>query len=146
MESNVQKLQTHTRLDYPTLESAFPAADPGLRPFGSKVLVQLRTPKKKSAGGIILPNETTETEIWNTQVAKVHALGPVCFCNRETLEPWPEGAWCKVGDFVRVPKYGGDRWWVQTDEDKNEVALFLLVRDLDIAGDVKDPLAVVSFV
>lgn len=144
MRSNAAEVQTVTRLDYPTLDSAFPEADPGLRPFGNKVLVQLRTPKKKSAGGIILPEETKETEIWNTQVAKVHSLGPVSFTNRDTLEPWPEGAWCKPGDYVRVPKYGGDRWWVPTKD--GDVALFILIKDLDIAGEVADPLSVISFV
>ena len=145
MKSNVQEIQS-TRLDYPTLESAFPKANPGLKPFGNKVLVQLRTPKTRSQGGIILPTETTETEIWNTQVAKVHSLGPVAFRNRDTLEPWPEGNWCEAGAYVRVPKYGGDRWWVPTEDNPKEVALFILIKDLDIAGEVADPLSVVSFV
>lgn len=142
---NVAKLETHTRLDYKSLEEAFPEADPGLVPFGNKVLVQIRTPKQRSAGGIILTQETKETEIWNTQVAKVVKLGPVSFKNRETLETWPEGEWCKPGDFVRVPKYGGDRWWVPNTKG-DDVSLFLLVKDLDIAGAVADPLSVISFI
>lgn len=141
---NVAKLETRTRLDYKSLEEAFPEAEPGLKPFGNKVLVQIRTPKKKSAGGILLVEETKETEIWNTQVAKVIALGPVAFKNRDTLETWPEGEWCKPGDYVRVPKYGGDRWWVPSKD--GETCLFVLVKDLDIAGSVADPLSVISFV
>jgi hypothetical protein len=33
------------------MEEAFPAVDAGIQPFGSRVLIQIRTPKKKSAGG-----------------------------------------------------------------------------------------------
>lgn len=128
------------------IEEAFPKADPGLKPLGHRILVQIRSPKLKSAGGIVLGNDTRETEKWNTQVAKVIDLGPVAFCNRDTLKPWPEGQWCKVGDFVRVPKYGGDRWEVPV-EGREEPALFVLFKDLDIIGQITgDPLAVVAFI
>ena len=87
------------------LAEAFPAVEAGIQPFGSRVLVQIRTPKSTSAGGIILSTDTKDTEKWNTQVAKVVSIGPVAFKNRTTLEAWPEGDWCQVGDFVRVAKY-----------------------------------------
>ena len=92
------------------MKEAFPAVEAGIRPFGSRVLVQIRTPKKKSSGGIILSNDTQDTEKWNTQIAKVISLGPLSFKNRNTMDSWPEGDWCTVGEFVRVAKYGGDRW------------------------------------
>ena len=127
------------------LEEAFPSVEPGLIPFGSRVLVQIRSPKKTSSGGIILHNETRETEIWNTQIAKVHSLGPLAFKNRNTMESWPEGAWCKPGEYVRVPKYGGDRWKVPYGND--EEALFVIFNDLDIVGGVVgDPLAIKAFI
>lgn len=128
-----------------TLDEAFPSVEPGLIPFGSRVLVQIRSPKKTSAGGIILHNETRETEVWNTQIAKVHSLGPLAFKNRNTMESWPEGAWCKPGDYVRVPKYGGDRWKVPYGND--EEALFVIFNDLDIVGGVSgDPLSIKAFI
>ena len=34
------------------LVEAFPAVDAGVQPFGSRVLVQIRTPKTTTAGGI----------------------------------------------------------------------------------------------
>lgn len=145
MSANQKPVERHTRLDYASIEEAFPSADPGLKPFGNKVLVQIRSPKERSAGGLYIPEETKDTELWNTQVAKVIALGPVAFCNRDTLEKWPEGDWAKPGDFVRVPKYGGDRWWVYS-EDGYQKALFVLFKDLDLAGSVEDPLSVVSFI
>lgn len=120
---------------YASLDEAFPKADPGLQPFGSDVLIQLKTSPSHSAGGIALPVESRETDQWNMQVGKVIAFGPVCFCNRETLVPWPEGQWCQVGDYVRVPKYGGDRWWVDAEGPEGK-ALFVLFNDLDLKGRV----------
>jgi co-chaperonin GroES (HSP10) len=122
---------------YDSLEQAFPKGDPGLVPFGSDVLVQLKSPPTHSAGGILLIEESRETDQWNMQVAKVIALGPVCFCNRETLKPWPEGRWCEVGDYVRVPKYGGDRWWVDADHSDGK-ALFVLFNDMELKGKVPE--------
>jgi co-chaperonin GroES (HSP10) len=127
------------------MKEAFPAVEAGIRPFGSRVLVQIRTPKKKSSGGIILSNDTQDTEKWNTQIAKVVSLGPLSFKNRNTMESWPEGDWCTVGEFVRVAKYGGDRWEVTTPD--GEVALFVIFNDLDILGQVLgDPLAIKAFI
>lgn len=127
------------------LAAAFPAVDAGIQPFGSRVLVQIRTPKKKSEGGIILDLGTQDTEKWNTQVAKVICKGPLAFKNRNTMESWPEGDWCNVGDFVRVAKYGGDRWEVPIDV--KESALFVIFNDLDIIGRVTgDPLAMKAFI
>lgn len=127
------------------LVEAFPGVDPGVQPFGSRVLVQIRTPKRKSAGGIILGTDTRETEKWNTQVAKVISVGPLAFKNRNTQETWPEGEWCQPGEFVRVPKYGGDRWTVPIRQD--EEAMFVIFNDLDIIGRVTgDPLAIRAFI
>jgi co-chaperonin GroES (HSP10) len=117
-----------------------------MRPFGERVLVQIRTPKTKSAGGIILHEETRETDKWNAQVAKVIALGPLAFHNRDTMQSWPEGAWCAVGAFVRVPKYGGDRFEVPV-AGRADKALFAVFKDLEIIGEVTcDPLAVIAFI
>lgn len=128
-----------------TLQEAFPEADPGVIPFGNLVLVQIRSPKKKTAGGIILHSETTDTEKWNTQVAKIISIGPIAFKNRSTMEPWPEGAWCKEGDFVRVAKYGGDRWELPISD--SETAMFVIFKDTELIGKVTgDPLAIRAFV
>jgi co-chaperonin GroES (HSP10) len=127
------------------LAEAFPAVEAGIQPFGSRVLVQIRTPKSTSAGGIILSTDTKDTEKWNTQVARVVSIGPVAFKNRTTLESWPEGDWCQVGDIVRVAKYGGDRYEVPVNN--NESAMFVIFNDLDIIGKVlTDPLKIKAFI
>jgi co-chaperonin GroES (HSP10) len=142
----MQELANKVEFSYADVDEAFPPCDPGVVPFGSRVLVQVRTPKTKTKGGIILTSETRETDAWNTQVAKVLSVGDLAFKTRSTLEPWPEGSWCKPGDFVRVPKYGGDRWTVKTDDGEGE-ALVVIFNDLDLIGRVTgDPLAVKAFI
>lgn len=95
--------------EHESLEAAFPPGiEPGFRPLGDMVLVMLRVPVAKSTSGFIIDDELRKTERDNTQVGKVVAMGPLAFRNRTTREPWPEGAWCAVGDYVKVPKYQGD--------------------------------------
>ncbi len=128
---------------YESEEEAFPKIDPGVRPFGSRVLVQIRRAKSKTKGGIILSGETRDTEMWNTQVAKVIALGPIAFKNRNSMDPWPEGAWVSEGTYVRAPKYGGDRWGVTTADGE---IIFAMFNDLDLLGEITgDPLAMKAF-
>ena len=133
-----------------TLEEAFPVIDPLMAPYGARVLVQLRAVKDKvTASGIVLPEETKETEKWNTMIGKVLAVGPLAFRKRESMDPWPEGAWAQVGDYVRVPKWGGDRWDVQVPgEDENEEkALFMIINDHEVIAKITcDPLQVRAFI
>lgn len=127
------------------LAEAFPAVDAGIQPFGSRVLVQIRNPKQRTASGIIIDSGSKDTEKWNTQVAKVISVGPLAFKNRNTMESWPEGSWCAPGEFVRVAKYGGDRWEIALPD--GDVALFVIFNDLDIIGRVTgDPLAIRAFI
>lgn len=128
---------------------AFPSVDPGAKPLGGRVLVQLRRTKKKAASGIILVEETKETEKWNNMVAKVIEIGPLAFKNRDTMQGWPEGSWCSEGDYIRVPKWGGDRWEVRVpgDDDMEDPALFMILNDHEIIAKVTgNPLAMRAFI
>lgn len=129
-----------------SLEEYFPSnVDPEFTPFGARVVVQLRRVKATTKSGIILSTGTKDTEAWNTQVARIVKLGPLAFCKRDTAEPWAEGIWAKVGDFVRVPRWGGDRWSVK-DKEGQEVA-FLVLNDHELIGRVDgDPLKVRAYV
>lgn len=108
---------------YSSWEEAFPTVDPGREPLGVNILVQIRQPKMFSKGGLQLVTDTRASEYYNTRVAKVVAVGPLCF--RSSMESqdadgnptlvhvdWPEGKWFKVGDYVEVPQYGGQRFVV----------------------------------
>ncbi len=128
---------------------AFPSVDPGAKPLGARILVQLRRTKKKAtSAGIILVEETKETEKWNNMVAKVIDIGPLAFKKRDTMEPWPEGSWCEIGDYLRVPKWGGDRWEVAVDGEKDEdPALFMVLNDHEVIAKLTgDPLAMKAFI
>jgi co-chaperonin GroES (HSP10) len=128
---------------------AFPSVDPGAKPLGGRLLVQLRRSKKATtASGIILVEETKETEKWQNMVAKVVEIGPLAFKHRDTMQSWPEGSWCQVGDYIRVPKWGGDRWEVKVPgEDANEdSALFMVLNDHEVIAKLTgDPLAMRAF-
>jgi co-chaperonin GroES (HSP10) len=128
---------------------AFPSVEPGAKPLGGRILVQLRRTKKKAtSAGIILIEETKEAEKWNNMVAKVIEIGPLAFKNRETMQGWPEGSWCEVGDYIRVPKWGGDRWEVKVEgqDDHEDPALFMILNDHEvIAKVIGDPLAMKAF-
>ena len=126
---------------------AFPSVDPGAKPLGARVMVQLRRTKERAtSAGIILVQETKETEKWNNMVAKVIQIGPLAFKKRDTMEPWPEGSWCEIGDYIRVPKWGGDRWEVEVGGDE-EKALFMILNDHEIIAKVTgNPLEMKAFV
>lgn len=129
---------------------AFPDVDPGATPLGARILVQLRRTKAKTTkSGIVLVEETKETEKWNNMVAKVISIGPLAFKHRDTLQPWPEGSWCVVGDYLRVPKWGGDRWEVPVPNapDDEDPALFMILNDHEVIAKITgDPLAMKAFI
>lgn len=139
------------------LAKAFPSLDPGFEPFGSRVIVQLRSPKLYSPGGIKFPEEVVETEMWNTQIAKVRSIGPLSFHNRDSMKLWPEGEWVKLGDYVRIPKFNQDKWFIEypakmktnlgIEIDVTERVLFMLINDLDLlAKKTGNPLEVKAYI
>jgi co-chaperonin GroES (HSP10) len=129
---------------------AFPSVDPGAKPLGGRILVQLRRTKQKTtSAGIILVEETKETEKWQNMVAKVIDIGPLAFKHRDTMLPWPEGSWIEVGEYIRVPKWGGDRWEVPVPgaDDHEDPALFMVLNDHEVIAKLTgDPLAMKAFI
>lgn len=123
--------------DLRTELECFPVIDPGIDVAGDRVLVQLRREKAKSKGGIILVDETRATLRFNETVAKVIQIGPLAYKSPDTLEPWPEGPWCQVGDLVRTIKYGGDRFVVQPDDDEAPV-VFITIQAREIISRIRN--------
>ncbi|CAB4240886.1 hypothetical protein UFOVP56_28 [uncultured Caudovirales phage] len=120
---------------------AFPDVNPGQAPFGGRVIVQLRRIKKTAAGSkIILVSETKESEKWQNMIGKVISIGPLAFKNRDTMTSWPEGSWASVGDYVRVPKWGGDRWerHVPGEAESEDPVLFMTINDHELIAKVTD--------
>lgn len=129
-----------------TMEEFFPdGVDPEFTPFGTRVVVQLRRVKTTTKSGIILAKSTKDSEEWNTQVARVVKIGPLAFKKRDSGEAWPEGVWAAIGDFVRVPRWGGDRWSVMTEA--GDEVVFLILNDHELIGKIEgDPLKVRAYV
>lgn len=152
--SEVRKIVAFTATkDAPDLEEmawAFPDVSPGMHPFGGRVIVQLRRIKKKAtSAGIILVEETKEAEKWQNMIGKIVAIGPLAFKNRDTMQEWPEGTWATLGDFVRVPKWGGDRWEVKVpgDNDGEDQVLFMTLNDHELIAKVTgNPLSFKAYV
>lgn len=127
------------------IEEAFPLVDPEFRPFGGRIVVQMRLPKKKLSSGIILPEDSRDTERAQTPIGIIRAIGPLAFKNRDTMESWPEGTWAQVGDFVRVPRWTGDRFEKQIDKDTT--VEFFIMNDHELIGAVLgNPLEVKAYV
>lgn len=128
---------------------AFPSVEPGQQPFGGRIVVQLRRTKTTTASKIILVSETKETEKWQNMIGKVVAIGPLAFKNRDTMASWPEGSWAQVGDYVRVPKWGGDRWErdAVNEDGTSEPVLFMTINDHELIARVTDdPLSFKAYV
>lgn len=109
----------------------FPEVDPGVKPCGAKILVQLRTIKAKTTGGILLVEETKDFNNGNTQLGRVASVGGIAFRDRSTGEEWKEGAWASVGDLVILPKWGGFRFEVEIP-GQEEKAIFAVFDDTNV--------------
>lgn len=148
-KEKIPTIEGKTGVPDPTeLAWAFPEVSCGQAPLGGRVIVQLRR-IKKTAGRIIIVDETKENEKWNNMIGKVVALGPLAYKNRDTMESWPEGVWAQVGDYVRVPRWGGDRWErVVPGEEKNEdPVLFMTINDHEVIAKITDdPLSFKTYV
>jgi co-chaperonin GroES (HSP10) len=138
-----------TEADPAELTWAFPDVRPGQAPYGGRVIVQLRR-VKKNAGKIILVEETKENEKWNNMIGKVVSIGPLAFKNKDTMASWPEGSWAEVGDYVRVPRWGGDRWERPVAGEENgdlNPVLFMTINDHELIAKVTDnPLSFKAYV
>ena len=148
--------------EYRSEEEAFPPIAPRCRPLGNLVQVMMRVPVYATRGGMYAGEEGRQTQRDNTRVAKVVGVGPLAFRNRNTGELWPEGAWCKVGDYVRVGvpqdvtvvKYDrkvlieNDVTGLTKEEIVEDRVIFVLFKDLDLRGvyeSAEDALAEGSF-
>ena len=119
------------------LATAFPSVVPGVAPLGARVLVQLRTVREKTQGGLVIVQDTKEFNKANTQLGKIIFLGPLAFRNRETGMLWKEGVWAVPGEYVRIPKWGGDRF-ERKIEGTDDTAIFCIFSDHELIAKV-DP-------
>lgn len=74
---------------------------------GFHILVRPVSVKKATKGGIILPDSTREDISYLTTVGKVLAVGESAYDDKNKF---PNGAWCKEGDYVCYGKHSGQKF------------------------------------
>lgn len=109
----------------------FPTVNPSARPTGNQILVQLRAVKEKTAGGIVLVEDTKEYNNGNTQVGMLVKVGQIAFKDRSSGETWKEGAWAEVGDICIFPRWGGFRYEIEVPGSSTK-AIFAIFEDFNV--------------
>ena len=75
------------------------------QPTGWRLLVLPFKMKEKTKGGLLLGQETLERQQVGSNCGMVLKTGPHCY----DKERYPEGPWCKKGDWVMFARYAGSR-------------------------------------
>ena len=97
-------------------------------PTGWRLLVLPFKMKEKTKGGLLLGQETLERQQVGANCGMVLKTGPHCY----DKERYPEGPWCKKGDWVIFARYAGSRIQI----DGGEVRL---LNDDEILATIQDP-------
>ncbi len=104
--------------------------DAGLpRPSGYRILISLPTIKEAYESGIVKAESTRKNEEVSTIIASVLELGPDAYKDKEKF---PNGPWCKVGDYIIIRAYSGTRFCLYGKE-------FRILNDDSVEGVVADP-------
>ena len=98
------------------------------QPTGWRILVLPFKMKEKSKGGIIHTESTLERQQVASTCGLVLAMGPNCY----DKEKFPEGPWCKKGDWVIFARYAGSRIQI----DGGEVRL---LNDDEVLATIENP-------
>jgi co-chaperonin GroES (HSP10) len=90
-------------------EEGVPDPSPLPRIPGVGILVRPVPTRRKSAGGILIPDSVrADMEYLNT-VGRVLSLGELAFVDEDIYR---NGPWVKPGDYVVYAKYAGSKiWW-----------------------------------
>ena len=98
-------------------------------PPGGRMLILPFKMKEKSKGGIIFGQETLEKQQVGSTCGLVLAQGPDCYNDKNR---YPEGPWCKKGDWVIFARYAGSRIQI----DGGEVRL---LNDDEVLAKIDNP-------
>ena len=99
------------------------------RPTGWRIVVLPYRGAKKSKGGIELAQETLDRQQLTTTCAYVLAVGPLAY---KDTSKFPDGAWCKEGDWIIFGRYAGARMMIDGGEIR-------ILNDDEILATIKDP-------
>jgi co-chaperonin GroES (HSP10) len=99
------------------------------KPSGYRILCAIPEQEKEFESGIAKADETMRVEETLTTVLFVVDLGPDCYLDKSRF---PNGPWCKKGDFVLVKPYAGSRLVIHGRE-------FRIINDDTVEAVVDDP-------
>jgi co-chaperonin GroES (HSP10) len=99
------------------------------RPQGYKILIGVPEISEKTEGGVFMPDGLKSAEETASIIGFVMKLGPDAY-NDESK--FPNGAYCKEGDFVIFRSYSGTRFKIHGKE-------FRLINDDTVEAVVEDP-------
>ena len=97
-------------------------------PVGWRILVLPFEASKKSKGGIIYSDDAVDRASIASTCGNVLAMGSQTY----DKEKFPEGPWCKKGDWVVFARYAGSRIKIQGGEVR-------LLNDDEILATIKNP-------
>ena len=107
-----------------------PASEKMPQPTGWRILILPFKGKKKTEGGVYLPDQAVEREALATVCGYVVKVGPLAYQDPQKFGE--TGAWCKEGDWVIFGRYAGSRFKI----DGGEVRL---LNDDEILATINNP-------
>ena len=117
------KVETNDETDVESKPTQLP------EPSGYKILIALPEVDEKTDGGIIKAQSTRQQEEVGSIVGFVMKLGPDAYQDKEKF---PNGPYCKEGDFILMRSYSGTRFSIHERE-------FRLINDDSVEAIVDDP-------
>ena len=98
-------------------------------PQGYRLLCAITEAEEAFESGIIKSDETRRVDELLTTVLFVVSLGPDCYADKVRF---PNGPWCKQGDFILVRPNAGTRLVIHDRE-------FRIINDDSVEAVVQDP-------
>jgi co-chaperonin GroES (HSP10) len=98
-------------------------------PRGYRILIAIPEITVKTDGGVYIPDKIRTAEETASLIGVVLKVGPEAYSDTSRF---PNGAWCKEGDFVMFRSYSGTRFKVHGKE-------FRLINDDTVEAVVEDP-------
>ena len=99
------------------------------QPTGWRMTLYPLKLESKTSGGLHLTDDTVEQSQIATNVCKVLKQGPSSYKDETRF---PDGPWCKEGDWVLITRYAGSRIKIDGGELR-------IVNDDEILADIEDP-------
>ena len=98
-------------------------------PTGWRIMILPYRGKNQTSGGVLLPDQVVDSSQLATVVGYVLKMGPLCFQDKEKF---PDGPWCKAGDWVIFARYAGSRFRIEGGEVR-------ILNDDEILATILDP-------